>query len=1609
MASKDDNKAHIIGKIIRALHERLPAEKAALADQFTRQYYQGAAPEALLESDPDDLYGAALSFWNFSHQRQPGSPAIRVYNPNFEEDGWQSTHTVVEIITDDMPFLVASASMALNRHGLTIHRIIHPLLRVRRGSDGGLEGYTGADDPAGITEASMHFEVDRQTDPVVLATLQSELLQVLNDIRTAVEDWRPMRQRMVDIVAHLGKARVPVSAEELSETRAFLEWVADNHFTFLGFRDYDLVVQGDEVLLRSVPNSGLGIMRDDGVGRISPSFAELPPELRKLACKPPILVLSKAKARSTVHRPVHLDYVGIKRFDDAGNVAGEWRFVGLYTAAAYSTNPREIPLLRNKISRVIERAALTPSGHAANALGNILDTFSRDGLFQITEDELFDTAMGILHLQERQRLRLFVHRDVFNRFFSCLVYVPRERYNTELRLRMEQILMEALNGESCIFETQFSESVLARVLFHIRTVPGQVPDYSVPDLEARLRDAMLSWEDHLHRALLEQVGEARGNDLFHRFSQAFPASYKEDYPPRTAVQDILRLDALTPDNPLEMQLYRTLEDPDGLLRFKIFVLHDTPLSEDLPRLEKMGLTVLTEHPYELVFADGEKLWIHDFGMEEEHGIKIDVGQVREIFQEAFARIWSGEMESDRFNRLVAGAGIGWRDVVMLRAYCKYLLQAGSTYSQAYIERTLANHPFITRLLVNLFHARFDPEQQLESGRKTSTLLVGIEEALDKVSSLDEDRILRRYLRTIQATLRTNFFQSAADGKPKEYLSLKFDSPQVPDLPLPHPMFEIFVYSPRVEAVHLRGGKVARGGLRWSDRPEDFRTEVLGLVKAQMVKNSVIVPVGSKGGFVVKRPPASGGREALQAEVELCYKNFIRGLLDITDNLVNNTIVPPPRVVRHDEDDPYLVVAADKGTATFSDIANGISREYGFWLDDAFASGGSVGYDHKKMGITARGAWESVKRHFRELGLDIQERDDFTVVGIGDMGGDVFGNGMLLSRHIKLLAAFNHMHIFLDPDPDPEASYRERERLFQLPRSTWEDYDANLISAGGGVFARTAKSITLSPEARAALDIQAERLTPNELINRLLQAPVDLLWNGGIGTYVKSASETHAEVGDKANDAVRINGGKLRCRVVGEGGNLGLTQLGRIEAALNGVHVLTDAIDNSGGVNCSDHEVNIKILLGQAVAAGDMTGKQRDELFMAMTDEVAELVLKQNYLQPQAISISYSRASELLGDHIRVIRALERTGKLNRAIEFLPDSEQLAEREAQGKGLVPPELAVLLAYSKIVLFEQLLKSDVPEDPYLHNDLVIYFPKPLRESFTKQMDQHPLRRDIIATYITNSMLNRMGSIFCIKLQDETGEPAPAIARAYTAARQMFGARALWADIEALDNRVPAAVQIDMHLQTRRLLEQTSVWLLRNRRSSLDIETLVNQFAEGIDALRENLPDPLQGAEREQFQAACERLIETGVPEALARSVVSLDVLYSALDIIEVARQTQLAVGHVGGIYFSLGHRLEMNWLRESIAELPALNHWQYRAQASLMDGLYAHGRALTADVIGTTEADAAPEERLDAWLGRNKVAVDRCLGIFSDLRGSGQPDLAMLSVALQAVGNLAQGGA
>jgi glutamate dehydrogenase len=1585
----------LLDEVCSRVRAHLSDADAARAEAFVRQYYRWVAAEDLAERSPLDVYGLALAHYNLARRRPPGTTKVRVYNPQFEEHGWQSTHTAVEVVTDDMPFLTDSVTMELNRQGFGVHVVIHPVMTMRRDEAGRLtevlpaqpDGAQGA-----IAESVIHAEVDRHTDPSDLERLRANVQRVIGEVRAAVEDWQQMRRKALEIAADLEENPPPLDPDEIAEARAFLIWLEDHNFTFLGYREYALEDADGDLRLIAVPDTGLGILRQHGEEPRSRGFDRLPPGVRALALEPYLLNLTKANSRATVHRPSYLDYVGVKQIDADGRVTGERRFLGLYTHTAYHATPEEIPVLRRKVDAVLSRADFPPGSHNEKALIEILETFPRDELFQISVDELFDISMGILHLGERQRVRMFVRRDPFGRFLTCLVFVPRDRFNTENRQRIEAILRDAFDATSIDYTTRVSESVLVRLHYLVYTDPSRLRDFDADEIEARIVAATRSWADDLRAALIEEHGEERGGALCLRYRSAFPTAYRADWVARSAIADIRRLERLGEDQNLAISLYRPLEAPEGTLRAKVFK-RGSPLmlSEMLPLFENMGVEVADERPYEVTPADAERSWIYDFGLSYTGEGELEAGGVREAFQDAFLRAWRAEVENDGYNRLVLQAGLTWREVTVLRAIGRYLRQAGIRFSDRYVERSMVEHPEIARLMIALFKARFDPRR---SDRDDAEDVAGrVAEAIDAVESLEQDQILRMFLDVVLATLRTNYFQSDPGGASRPHFSFKLDPSRFTWLPLPRPRFEIFVYSPRTEGVHLRGGKVARGGIRWSDRREDFRTEVLGLMKAQMVKNAVIVPVGAKGGFVRKRATD---------EVVDCYRIFIRGLLDLTDNLADGDVVPPPDVVRYDADDAYLVVAADKGTATFSDIANGISREYGFWLGDAFASGGSSGYDHKAMGITARGAWISVQRHFHDLGVDVQD-DDVTVAGIGDMSGDVFGNGMLLSRHIRLLGAFNHLDIFIDPDPDPETSFEERRRLFELPRSSWADYSRDLISEGGGVYPRTAKSIPLSPQARAALGVEEEALPPNEVIRALLRAPVDLLWNGGIGTYVKATDESQAAAGDKANDGVRVNAGELRCRVVGEGGNLGLTQRGRIEYALGGGRVNTDAIDNSGGVDCSDREVNIKILLDAAVARGDLTEKQRNDLLVQMTEPVARLVLKDNYEQTETLTLAEAQAAGMIDVHARLLRRLEQSHKLDRELEALPTDEELADRKRDHAGLTRPELATLLAYSKVHLNSALLESDVPEDPHLSAELERYFPDPLPERFGEWMPEHRLRREITTTQIVNNMLHGGGTTYAFRLNEETGAPAAEIARAYAVARDIFRMRPQWAEIEALDNRVDANVQTSMLLEGRRLIERGSRWLLRNLERPIAIAAAVQRFEEGATALYDAVPRLLDPADAEPIEQRAAELREAGVPAALATRVASLGMMFAALDIVAVADETGLDVASVAAVHFQLGSRLQLHWLRDRILELPRDDRWRALARAALRDDLYGLHRALTARVLSGAGRVDDPAELVSGWIEANPAA-ERCLETLADIRVGRTYDMTTLPVAVREVRNL-----
>ncbi len=1613
----DTRRKELIDQVAQKARSKFKGRSGKIAEIFVRTFYANVPPSDIAQKSADNLYAAAASIWQFAQKRKPGQPKIRILNPVEKEHGWRTSHTIIEILNDDMPFLVDSVTAELNYQGLTVHLVIHPIVNLERDKTGKLIDCTGApngEKTNGKPESFMHFEVNEQTDPAKIVHITARLERVLSDVCAAVEDWPKMCDAAADILEGL-RARPPqLPLEDVKEAEAFLEWINDDHFTFLGYREYDHVGTGKNQKLKAAPGA-LGVLRD-AERSIIERWADnepLPGDIRAFMRQPQLLMLTKANQRSTVHRRVHMDVIGVKKFDAAGKVVGERMLVGLFTSAAYSRSPINIPLLRQKVANALTRAEFPPASHDAKALAHILENYPRDELWQIDADTLFNNAMGILHLQERQRTALFVREDPFQRYLSAMVFVPRDRYDSDLRKKLAEILEQRFEGSLVTFSPEFStESVLVRILFIIKAGPSGIPDYRIDDIEEALREAARSWSDNLRDALIEAKGEGSGLLLYERYSDAFSLGYREQHAPEAVVADIDHIDEVRLTGDLGLNLYQRSGDAADIVHLKLY--HDAtslPLSDVLPMLENMGLKVIGEEPFEISYRYGDgtgAVWIHDFYMRTRSGADVDLKAVREKFHQTFARVFDDSVGDDGFNMLVLGAGLEWRDIVILRAYCKFLLQARIPFSQPYMEETLANNPKLARLIVDLFHTRFElhPKSRAKAvRRKAGQLSRNIAAALENVSNLDEDRIIRRFANAVEATVRTNFFQPDEAGDEKAYLSFKIDSRAIDGLPEPRPMKEVFVYSPRMEGCHLRGGDVARGGIRWSDRREDFRTEVLGLQKAQMVKNAVIVPVGSKGGFVCKRLPAPTGdaaadREARMSEVIACYSTLMNGMLDLTDNLSGSDIVPPKDVVRYDGDDPYLVVAADKGTATFSDIANGISNAYGFWLGDAYASGGSAGYDHKKMGITARGAWESIKRHFREIGRNIQ-RDDFTVVGVGDMSGDVFGNAMLLSKQIKLVGAFNHLHIFVDPDPDPAKSHAERRRLFRMARSSWADYNTELISKGGGVFDRKAKSVKVTARMKALFAIDKDAVTPNELIRSMLASEIDLLWFGGIGTYVKSSRENHADADDRSNDALRVDGKQLRCKVLGEGANLAITQLGRIEYARAGGRLNTDFIDNSAGVDTSDHEVNIKIVLNDAIAQGEISLDQRNELLKAMTDDVARLVLNDNYLQTQAITLAEAKAPELLDAQWHFMRALERRGLLDRSIEDLPNDEEMVDRLASKAGLTRPEYAVTFAYSKLTLYGDLLATDVPDDPYLVGDLARYFPELIREKFAGHIGRHRLRREIVATYVTNSLVNRVGATFVHSLEELTAAGPADIARAYVVARAAFDLRPIWRSIEELDNKVPAKLQVEMIDEVATLAERMTIWFLENLNKPISIEDAISQYSAGISELIARMPEIVAEDDYNVMAVRTATLAAEHVPEELAGRIAGLEVLPAAGDIVRIATSSGVPVVDCGRMYFAIGARLGIDWLRHAARRVNTETDWEAMAVTAIVDESYNHQSELTTrvlDMAGSGELNQrAASGLIEMWLDGHDGAVSRSHQLIDEMRAEDQVDLAMLTVA------------
>ncbi len=1602
MALENANTSVLLENVARTINENVNEDISPLVNSFTQILYGDIGEDDIAMRSDSDLYGAALSLWGTLNERKPYEQVIKVYNPVLSRHGWQPTKTIIEIVHEDMPFLVDSVNMALKRLSINSHLSLHYPISVSRDDKANITSVASLKNKSDQTEDVTIFliEIDRLEDKEVLAEVQNELTSVLQEVTLSVHDWKPMRAKLKDIISKLPKAPYPGDKQELKETQTFLQWIYEGNFTLLGYRSYDLKAVEGDVELVADEQSSLGMMLNSAESEPK-LLSSLTDGARREATSQKLMLLTKSNSVCRVHRPTKTDYIGIKRFNKAGKVIGEDRFIGLYSSSIYNNSVFQIPYLGDKLRRITESSSFSKGSHDYKAMQHFLETYPRDELIQATEAELLATCKAVLKLEERDAVKLIVREDSFGRFFSCVVYVSKERYNTVLREKTQAVFAKHFESDEEVeFTTYFSESNLARTHYIVQLKPNNKPDISVKAIENDLIEAARSWEDKLENALIAHHGECKAKTLSNKYNKAFSQSYKADVLPGLAVVDIAKLESLNDDHNLGMIFYRPQEERKGSkqVRLKLFSL-DEPLhlSDVLPMLENFGLRIVGERPYELILEHGHSAWVLDFQMLHTGTNDFNINEVQDTFQDAFAQVWAKELEDDGFNRLLLAAGLTGRNITILRAYAKYMRQLGSTFSQSYIEETMGRYPEIAKLIIEMFTLKFNPALKFNQ-KKLDKVTGDIIDRLDLVANLDDDRIIRRYLDMVLATIRTNFYQPSEGGADKSYISFKVRPEEIPEIPLPLPKFEIFVYSPRVEGVHLRGGKVARGGLRWSDRREDFRTEVLGLVKAQQVKNTVIVPVGAKGGFVCKQLPTTGGREAFFTEGQECYKIFIRALLDITDNIVEGDLVPPTSVVRHDEDDPYLVVAADKGTATFSDIANGISEEYNFWMGDAFASGGSVGYDHKKMGITARGGWESVKRHFREIGIDCQTTD-FTCVAVGDMAGDVFGNGMLLSKHTCLQVAFNHMHIFIDPTPNAAKSWVERERLFNLPRSSWDDYDTKLISKGGGIFSRSAKSISLTPEIKKMLGTKKASLTPNDLIQAVLKMNVDLFWNGGIGTYLKGESESHADVGDRANDSLRINGGEMRAKIIGEGGNLGCTQLGRIEYCANGGRMNTDFIDNVGGVDCSDNEVNIKILLNGLVSNGDLTVKQRNELLYSMTDEVGDIVINNHNRQTQSLSISNHGGANMLKEQIRFMQGLEKAGSLDRSLEFLPSDEELAERQADGRGFTRPELAVLLAYGKMVLKEQLVIDEITANSYHSNLLANAFPKVLQERYSDDMENHPLRSEIIATQLANKLVDDMGLNFVHRMTDETGATVDEIAHCYSIASEVFGLRELFVQVDALNNKLDAETQTELLYQTRRSVRRVTRWFLRNRDTSMGIEETIAFYKPQFERIDSTLFSMLVKEDVTSIKGNIDNLIKRGVPKAIAETVGKASTMFSAMDLAQIAQESGKDLCLVAESYFKLGAEVELHWFLDQISAQPVGNHWQALARASFREELDWQQRVLTLTVLKGCTSECSADDIVAKWVEDNEKLLNRWVHMLADFKATKTHEFAKFSVALR----------
>ncbi|OQK15643.1 hypothetical protein AU255_15595 [Methyloprofundus sedimenti] len=1560
---------------------------------FAQHYFSFCAFEEIANTSVEDLYGAVLSHWNMFLNLPADKEKIHIYNPSVEEHGWQSSHTVIEVVLADRAFILQSVTMEINRYGFVNQLVLHPVYWVRRDVVGKLLEISKTEKPGTTQESVLHIEINRQSDIELIRQLKKSLQQVLSDVCAATDDWPACLARMEAVISALTEQHKP----DLQEPIEFLQWLKNDHFVFLGHREYLIIEQADKYGFRVVDNTGLGILRDSVAKIPDANFLPISDDAYQLLNNDKPLMITKATSKATVHRPVFMDYIGIKQYDAAGQVVGEIRFLGLFASSAYSCELNSIPLVRSKIKTILQQSDFVNSSHTERSLLFVINSLPRDELFQAKLKDLSACVTGVLQLQERQRIRVFVRHEVYSHFVSILVFVPRERYNTGSRIKIQEILIDVFQGSDLDFSVKLSESILARIHFIIHSKVTCCIDYDVKEIEQRIIAVLSDWQDELQAELNFQYGEAEANTYLQAYKNSFSAAYREAVSARTALLDLKRFEQLEKNNLSALGfLYSPLTATgQKQLYFKLYCFGKVAsLSRSLPMLENMGVTVCSENPYQIKkFSQDKSFWIHDFGLAYDQVAQLDIEALKPRFQEAFEQCWMGRVENDGFNALVINAGLSWQDINILRTLYFYLRQIGIAFSQSYVVKTLVRNANVVTLLVKLFYQRFNTETVLPE-----EATVQIEEILyliEQVKSLDEDRILRRYLNLILAAERTNYFIQPVDEQNIPYLSIKFNSAKVDEIPSPVPYYEIFVYSPRMEGIHLRGGPVARGGLRWSDRREDFRTEVLGLMKAQMTKNSVIVPTGAKGGFVVK---TVASKEEMAAEGIACYRLLIKGLLDITDNYAVNEVIKPERVNCYDGDDPYLVVAADKGTASFSDYANALSQNYHYWLGDAFASGGSAGYDHKEMGITARGAWVSVQHHFESLGIDIQ-KNAFTVTGIGDMSGDVFGNGLLLSNKIKLIAAFNHETIFLDPNPNTESSFNERQRLFKLTHSSWTDYDPGLISKGGGVYSRHDKVVVLSNEIKESLAINDSQLSPNELIKAILSAPVDLLWNGGIGTYIKATAELNSEVGDRTNDALRINAGQLRCKVVGEGGNLGFTQRGRIEYALDNGCINTDSIDNSAGVDCSDHEVNIKILLNSVLLQGDITAKQRDKLLESMTDQVADLVLNNNHQQNHAIGMIQNESIIELQGLKQLINTLEIKAHLDCAQEKLPNDKALQARKISGKGMTRPEISVLLAYTK-----QLFKTELlSESKYINLDLSThilsdYFPTQLQTAYADQIQEHRLGKEIVANQLINSLVNRLGIVFPHRFMQELNCTVAELVNTYNLVCRVFEIDAIWKMQNDLDGAISGDVLEDIKSRIRKWVERAMYWFVRNEPQA----EVAEHYVASIEELAEGLTGLVTEGEQKKMDQSVDQLIKAGVSAPLALKIAQSDALFACLNAIKVHKKSKYSLAEVTKGLFYQANALNLDWLYRQILLLPKETNWEALSRRAMIDEYNQISCVLLHSVL--EEEEHTITSKLEAWQSKNATAFERYMALVHSAEADDSVHLEKIVVILGTSWNL-----